>query len=112
MIYSQQSYNRLFVRKDKISQGMKIFVKKKGYYKNNNKLTAILKWCSPYSLAEGRSSSSEIKTIIPATAANNTPNTVALIKGMSIAKPINAPTGSDKPERKDNQKAFFLFPVA
>lgn len=46
---------------------------------NNHKLIAIItmpaiipyidRWCSPYSLADGSSSSTEMNTIIPATAA-------------------------------------------
>jgi hypothetical protein len=91
-------------------------------YRNNKRLTAITaipdtrpyidRWCSPYFSAEGRSSSREIKTIIPATAAKIIPKTISFINGIKIRYPIKAPIGSDRPDRKEYKKAFFLLPVA
>jgi hypothetical protein len=50
--------------------------------------------------------------MIPATAAKIKPNTTS-VKNLRRKKyPINAPAGSDNPDKNDNLKAFFLLPVA
>lgn len=63
-------------------------------------------WCSPYSSAVGSSSSNEINTIMPATAANTTPKTVSVKKFRSTSQPMSAPSGSDNPDAKESQKPF------
>jgi len=69
-------------------------------------------WCLPYFSAVGKSSSNEMNTIIPATAAM----TILLItgdqNGIRKSQATNAPTGSANPDRDDIQNAFRLLPVA
>ena len=91
-------------------------------YKNNSKLSAITampptrpsmaKWCSPYSLADGKSSSKEIKTMIPATMAKITPKSTSFMKGPKMSQQTIAPKGSVKPEKIAYCMAFLREPVA
>ena len=69
-------------------------------------------WCSPNSCAAGSSSSKEMNTIMPLTAAYVQPRSIGEMKGMSIENASTAPTGSARPEINVYEKAFFLLPVA
>ena len=66
----------------------------------------------PYSWAAGNNSSTDIKTIMPATKAKRNDKSYSDKKGSKIRNPTSAPIGSEKPEKKEYTKAFFLSPVA
>ena len=58
-------------------------------------------WCSPYSRAAGSSSSKEMNTMTPATAAKSAPMRVGPIRGWSTSQASSAPSGSARPEKKE-----------
>lgn len=62
---------------------------------------------SSYFFAAGNNSSSEIKTMMPATAAKINPNITSFRNGINIRKATMAPTGSAKPDKKESLNAFF-----
>ena len=68
-------------------------------------------WCLPYFSAVGRSSSSEMKTIIPETTERTMPLSAGFQKLKIKMYASSAPSGSESPERKDNQKALRRLPV-
>ena len=49
---------------------------------------------------------------MPAQRAKDIPNSPSLYTVLKTKNPINAPTGSARPEQKDNQNALDLFLVA
>ena len=72
----------------------------------------IDKWCLPYFSAVGKSSSSDIKIIMPAMADSISASNAGLQYGSRKKNAINAPKGSASPDANESQKAFFLLPVA
>ena len=62
--------------------------------------------------AAGSSSSKEMNTMIPATPANSTPNTVSFIMGRNTNHPSSAPRGSARPDKKEYRNALLREPVA
>ena len=56
---------------------------------------------SPYSLATGNNSFKATYIIIPAQNANDIPNNASLNTVLKIRNPINAPTGSARPDKNE-----------
>ena len=91
-------------------------------YFNIHKLSAItampattptmLRCSSPKERETGTSSSTEMKTMMPATAARTTPSTASLRNGIRTSAARLAPTGSARPDRNDYRKALPRLPVA
>jgi hypothetical protein len=69
-------------------------------------------WCLPYFAAVGKSSSNEMYTIMPATAAMMMPFNTGDQNGIKKRQAANAPNGSVNPDNNDIQNALRRLPVA
>ncbi len=72
---------------------------------------AIAKWWCPYSSADGKSSSIDMYTMIPATAASTMAEIDGFQKCINTSIASSAPAGSASPDRIDHFSAFPRLPV-